>query len=234
MAVAGAHGQAPETFVGEQLLEDLDGDRRPARLRLELGQQQVRAEPIGVGPADPRRGLEAVAGFVKLAFTPGRGRQPGQQPKLVAARRLGQGHAVERSQRPARAGLPARKTRVPVDPGPPPRRLGQADSRSPPVRHPGDLFAITFDQPAVLAEDDQCVVLRDHQVAVAGDQVASGRAVNLHELDRRLGAQARSLIENLNLIAGRPVDPIAGKQAAPVSFRSLARVWPGGNHLVRS
>ena len=77
-----------------------------------------------------------------------------------------------------------------------------------------DLVAVALDQPAVLAEDDQGVGLGDDQVAVADGEVAAGGLELLLELDRGLGAQAGGLVEDVDLGPGRPVDLVAGQQAA--------------------
>ena len=192
VAVLGAHGQSPQPLVGQDLLEDLDRVDRAARLELDFGQEESRPQPIGVGPADPRGGLEAATRPRRACFARrADAGQPREQPELVVARRVGQGNAVDRlGGLRLCAGLLIRLQGQLVaahrlgGPGQPivGRRL---------IRRLGDLVAIAIDQAAVLAEDDQAVALRDDQVAVARDQVASGGPVGLHELDRRLGTQAR-------------------------------------------
>ena len=60
---------------------------------------------------------------------------------------------------------------------------------------------------------------RDDQVAVADGEVAAGRPERLLELDRRLGPQAGRLVEDVDLVPGRPVDLVAGEQAPAVTLR---------------
>ncbi len=98
------------------------------------------------------------------------------------------------------------------------RRSGKPVVIRSPIGSSDDLVVITLDQPAVLAEDHHPVGLCHNQVAVAGHEVAAGRAKSLPELDRRFGAQAGLLVKDLDLRQGRPVDQVAGEQTAAVAL----------------
>ena len=55
--------------------------------------------------------------------------------------------------------------------------------------------------------------------------------IGLPQLDRRLGPQRRPLVEDLDLVLGRPVDEVAGQEPAAVALQRLARVGPGMEQL---
>ena len=231
VAVLGVDVQGPEPVVEEELLERDDRLAAPAPFELDFGQEQPRRQPVAVRPRHAGGGGELPRRLRPVAVRPRLVPELHQQPELMVAGGVDQEHAVDRLRgaRPPQRVLERlqgellladrlRRLRQPVIVR---RLLGRVH----------DLLAVALDQAAVLAEDHHPVGLGDDQVAVADGEVAAGRLERLLELDRRLDGQPGGLVEDLDLVPGRPVDLVAGEQAPPEPLVGAAAVGPGVDQL---
>ena len=224
-AVATAKGRKP--LVSQEPLADLDRVLGPRRVEQDVGEQQLGLEPFRIGPGDGSGRLQEGDRLVPLPGSTRVARQANQQPKLMIAGRAGQGNSVDRliGSR-LLAGLPVRVEGklIATDRL---RRTGEPEVVRRLIRETRDFLAIALDQAAVLAKDDQSVSLCHDQVAVAGDQVPTVCVVGLLKFDRGLDTQSGPLIEDLDLVLGRPVDQVAGQEPTTVALQRLARIGPG-------
>ncbi len=219
-AVTTARGRSRSSVKSS--LADCDRVPGPARVEQDVGEQQLSLQPLGIGPRRPRRQTRA-EGRPRPSACACRA-----SPASRNSRRNRWSRAAPASENPSIVSLgrafraASRYIQCHPDRGRSPRPPGPAGSNwTASFGRLHDLVAITLDQPAVLAEDDHPVRLCHDQVAVARDQVAPLGVIRLLQLDRRLGTQAASLVEDLDLILGRPVDQVAGQEAAAVALERL-------------
>ena len=192
MSIGGGDGQGAQPVVVQETLADVDGLSGTGRVEQDIRTQKLCLQPLGIGPGNRGGAVQVSRRVVPAASLASRPGQPKEQAEPMVACRPDQGYPVDCFAGVCLPGglLVLFESELVTADGlgraGKPKVIGRAIGRQ------RNIVLITLDQPAVLAEDDHPIGLRDDQVAVPRDQVAPLGMIGRLQLDRWLGAQTLS------------------------------------------